>query len=165
MLSADEVLPARLNDLRGLSLLLPRTGYGTTFLVTDAGDVETAVWLDEGEKAYTFFNAEEGSAWKGAAISGLQIQLDEGSLFDPYHELAPLGALIREGTTLCIAARSPVPSVTGSYLLPLIVDLPSGAPGVRLGFTRWQLTLGRKSRLRTVWSIDLGTPGMRSASP
>lgn len=156
MLSPSEVLPARLSDASGLALLLPRTGYEAVFLAVPFESGHIAVRLEGGDKAFTSFSTEEGAAWRGALVRDLEVGVDEGSLFDPDQELAPLGSLIREGTSLAMATRPPMASVIGRYLLPLLHNLPMGSPGVRLGFRKWQLTRGQGTDRRVMRAFELG---------
>lgn len=154
MFSPDLIVPARLDEATGLSLLLPRSSYEFTFLIAQSDDGHIAIIIDDNEKAFTSFRVEDGNAWKGALLSNLHIEVDEQSLVDPDQQLIPLGTLVREGSSLWIAARPPVASVIGRYLLPLSRDLPVGSPGIRLGFRRWQLVLGDGDDRRVVRSFS-----------
>jgi len=88
---------------KGLTLILPRRSSDEPVLVTGAPGEKLAVYL--GQHKFSACPCGDSDGWKGLVITGVSIELDETSLFDPDQEDAPLGALVREGTGLNIIAK------------------------------------------------------------
>src|SRR5258708_4914094 len=117
MLLPQEFSVGHVGDATGLTLVLPRSQAEQTLIVVVENEIATAIFLD-GQHAFSTFNCTNNTSWKGVLVPHFSIELDEGSLFDP-DDRAPLGSLIRSGSTLAIVGKHNE-GFRGAFRLPLV---------------------------------------------
>lgn len=121
--------------------MLPIGTYGQTVLVGGTADKRVAVFI-EGSTAFRFFKYETNDNFDGLIVPGIELELDETSVFHDSYVDAPLGTLVRQGAELCIVAYGEHTFGRGMRV-PLVANLPSLQERRSAGFTRWQLTVGQ----------------------
>ncbi|HWT31305.1 MAG TPA: hypothetical protein VN240_09810 [Propylenella sp.] len=143
--------------------MLPRTRHEEPILITDAAGEKIAVYL--GQHKYSACVCGDSDGWKGLLVSGVSIELDEASLFDPDCDDAPLGAVVREGTSLNIIAK-----IRDNYGFdrPQRVGLVAGLPACRdrtsAGFRTWQVVLGEGEDKQVLFRVEIATAAARAAA-
>lgn len=137
-----------------LTLMLGRRSDDEAILITGALGEKIAIYLRQHK--YHACPCGDSVAWKGLLVPGVSIELDETSLFDAGHEVAPLGSVVREGTGLQIMAKIK----DGHYLdreqpVTLVNRLRQCRDRTSAGFRKWQIVLGEGEQKRVLLAIDV----------
>ncbi|MCG8448335.1 MAG: hypothetical protein MI725_01990 [Pirellulales bacterium] len=148
MLRPDEFTCGSIAEAVPPSLVLPRTKYEHALLIGELDGRVNAVFLDAN---FEYFAIEEGSDWAGLIVGNINLEVDESALFDPNDGTGSVGALLRRGEELCLLAssarRRPDP-------VTLLGGLPRLPPNERVGFYKWQITLGEGLDRRLLKPVD-----------
>jgi hypothetical protein len=91
-------------------------------------------------------------------IPNVGIEVDPSSVFDPNSHDAPLGAIVRRGTELGIAAKLEGQSFYSGQVVPLVSGLFEARDGHAVGFRRWAITVGVDENRRSLFEVDLTKP-------
>jgi hypothetical protein len=143
MLSPHEFSVGCISDSTGLTLVLPRGSYETSFIVIATVEPKIAVVL-EGDHRFLSFECNDNTSWKGLVIPNVSIEIDETSVVD----IAPPGALVRSGTTLAIKAKWD--GRIGNRTVPIVGELTPCRDDMAAGFTRWRVVIGSRRELMTI---------------
>lgn len=158
MLAAGEFVVGTLADAVPGTLVLPRSKYESTFLIGER-DGPIAMFLDGGHQ-FASFPSKDANNWKGVLIPGIELLVDQTSLFNPDEERVPLGLAVRGGTYLAITAKS---ADQYGFREPIRIslrdDLPKSSSEVKAGFLHWQLVLGSGQERRVLFEMDLRDNG------
>jgi hypothetical protein len=153
MLSPLEFGVGTLADAHPLSLILPRTQYEQPILIGSVDGKPTAVFIGD-QHEYGSFPCENNTSWKGLLITGIAVEVDESTAFNPEVHSAPRGALVRQDSTLAIASTGE--RFMGQMLSVILVeDLIPTSRGTTAGFLRWQIVIGQGNEKRVLKVIDL----------
>jgi hypothetical protein len=140
-------------EAEGLTLILPRTKYDEPILIADASGEKVAIYL--GKHKYDACPCGDSHGWNGLLIPGVSIELDETSLFDPNHDDALLGMVVREGTGLNIIAKIiDNHHIQRAQPITIVADLPPCRERQSAGFTKWQIVLGVGEEKKVLFRVD-----------
>ncbi|MEA2999556.1 MAG: hypothetical protein QOK17_1389 [Sphingomonadales bacterium] len=143
-------------DANGLTMMLPRRSSDEPILITFAGGEKVAVYL--GQHKYNACPCGDSEARKGLLIAGVEIEVDEGSLFDPEYEDAPPGSVVRADAGLSIVARmADNHNLTRLQPVALVSGLSPCRERSSAGFRKWQVVLGDAEEKRVLFAVDLTT--------
>ena len=157
MLKPHEFSVGALDEAVRLTLVLPRKKYEELMLVSVNADQKHAIFLS-GTYRFRTFECSRNTDWKGLLVSGVNIEVDETSLFDPAEESAVNGAIIRSGASVSIRAMPEQMTVPRSILIPLQEGLPPLQSGMSVGFRRWTINLGAGRDRRELLKVATGEP-------
>jgi hypothetical protein len=145
MLSPNEFSVGYLDDATGLTLVLRDTTRGTSFIIAPTTQSMIAVALD-GDHCFSSFDCRGNTSWEGLVIPNVAIEVDETSIIDD----APVGILVRTGTTLAIKTRM---DRLGTQLMPLLGNLTPCHEGLQAAFSRWRVVIGDGFSKRELMAI------------
>jgi hypothetical protein len=148
MLSAHEFSVGHVSDATaGLTLVLPRRQHDIAFLVAGSDTSKIAVAL-EGDHRFLSFECSGNTSWSGMIIPNVTVEVDETSVTDS----APLGVLIRTGTTLAIKTKQD--GGMGNQNVPVATDLIPCADSLIARFSRWRVVIGDGISKRELKAIN-----------
>jgi hypothetical protein len=148
MLSPHEFSVGCISDATGLTLVLPRGNYETSFIVNAAVEPKIAVVL-EGDHRFLSFECSDNTSWKGLIVPNILIEVDETSVVDT----VPLGAVVRSGTTLAIRVKWD--GGMGNRTVPLITELTPCRDDLAAAFTRWSIIIGEGLSRRELMAVEI----------
>jgi hypothetical protein len=151
MLRANEFVVGTLENAEPLSLMLPQSKYGRTFLIGRIEEAPGAVLLDTRNEFVAFPCAGAGN-WRGLLIPHIRIEIDQASMFEPDFRLAP-GALMRLDTRLIVGAKSDRHIGLGTQVV-LESGLAPTHEGSSAAFSRWSIVIGKGQDRRVLRSVD-----------
>lgn len=151
MLAPEEFTAGSVASAPVGSLILPRTKHEETIIVGLAGEIPTAVFLS-GQFKFSCHPTSKLQNWSGLVVPSVRIEVDQETAFDPEYGRS-LGAAVRESTLLDVYAKSER-SVGRFDVVSLVSGLPD-AINERVGFTKWQVVLGRGPDKRTLCQIEV----------
>lgn len=154
MLAASEFSVGTIGEAAPLTLILPRREYEPIALIgCAAGDESPAVFFLDDRNMFKWFKCAENQHWSGIQIPGVQIEVDETSVFDPDHNWPKPGCVVRQSTQLvAVAESSSFYSSRGTEAVVLVEDLAPSSQ--RAAFSRWQISLGRDALKRILHIVD-----------
>jgi len=156
MLAPHEFIVGPISVAAGMTLVLPRSKYETTMLITAATEIATAVVLD-GEFRFASLHSTGNTNWAGILVPNVSLEIDETSVIDPASGRPP-GTLIRKQTQLFIVTQDR-PGAR-SIFVPLVAGLPPCHENESAGFARWRLMIGEGLARRQLKTVDImETPG------
>jgi hypothetical protein len=136
MLSPHEFSIGHLSDATaGLTLVLPRGQHDIAFLIAGSDTSKIAVAL-EGDHRFLSFDCSGNTSRSGVVIPNVTVEVDETSVTDS----APLGVLVRAGTTLAIKTKQH--GGMGNQTVPVAADLTPCADTLIARFSRWRVVIG-----------------------
>ena len=148
MLSPHEFSIGHLNDATArLTLVLPRGQHDIAFFIAGSDTSKIAVAL-EGDHRFLSFNCSGNTSWSGVVIPNVTVEVDETSVTD----LAPLGVLVRAGTTLAIKTKRD--GGMGNQTVPIATDLTPCADTLMARFSRWRVVIGEGLSKRELKAIE-----------
>lgn len=153
MISTNEFHIAVASACSPLSLILPASSEDGAMLVGKSTEGKTAILFLTGPYKFSWHFSEGAHYWSGLVFFPVRIEMDETSTFSPQSVQAPMGSLIREGTSLI--ARAKPPEARGRNIVILEEALPP-TEELSVGFTRWQVVLGHGTDKRVL--IKVGQP-------
>jgi hypothetical protein len=151
MLAPDEFTVGSIETATPLTLMLPRQERERTILIGEFQGAPVAVFLS-GDYKFHFFETKGAARWKGLIIPNVRIEVDETSLSDASYTSAPLGSLVRTGTTLGLRVRR-----EGGFDDGAIADLHSNLPSAgseEASFSKWQIVVGTGADKRALWKYN-----------
>ena len=157
MLKPSECLAGPVSLARGMTLVIPRSGYEQLVLIVDSEDKTHMVALDkEGRMPFMSFECEGNDRWAGLHIPGVSIELDESALTDIDGYYAPAGSMVRkdDGLSICVSPNGQAFGRAG-ILLPILTGLPPCAERSSACFLRWQIVLGDGDAKRVLHVVDV----------
>lgn len=154
MLSLNEFSAGQLKDVKELSLLLPRDQYEDTFLLAPYEGKINALVLD-GPHKYMSFDAATNTHYSGFIIPGVEIRVDEASVFNADNQQPTFGALIRKASQAFIVAQMHNQGFRETVRVPFMTELPSLSDSVSVGFYRWSVTIGAGHERRDLIKVDV----------
>jgi hypothetical protein len=157
MLLPDEFSVGHLGDAAPLTLMLPRSKYEYHLLIGGSPGKPIAIFLSEAHK-FGAFQSAGNEAHKGMLIPNVRIEVDPSSTFDPNSHDVVLGAIVRRGTNLGLAAKLAGQGLYSIEVVPLVSDLLEARDGYAVGFRRWAITLGADESRRSLFEVDLSKP-------
>jgi hypothetical protein len=152
MLSPHECSVGYISDAVGLTLILPRGGYENSFIVVATAESKFAIVLG-GEHRFRSFECSNNMSWAGLVIPNVAIEIDETSIVNAGPGSAPLGALVRAGTTLAIATKSD--DRMGNHTVPVLTGLTPCRDDLAAGFKRWRVVIGEEQSKRELKMIEV----------
>jgi hypothetical protein len=155
MLSPQEFGAGTLSEAQPLALVLPRDKYESMFIVGWVGEESVAVFLSEQWK-FRAFACGQNTDHGGLIVPGVDIEVDETSLFKIDRFYAPLGGVVRLDDGLFLGIQLEGQMGRGGSGLRLVSGLPPFKGQV--GFTKWSVTVGRGQGKRTLYEIDAANP-------
>jgi len=159
MLSVDEFTIGSLDEAEPLSLMLPRTKYEERILIGRAGQKRVALFLGPKDAFYAF-EYDTNNNYSALIITGVTIEVDEATVFDPDFNNFPAGSLIRQGTSLCVQAVIDN-RLQRTRTMPLIEGLAALPEQYSAGFLRWHIVLGQGIEKRVLQTIDVAPQASR----
>jgi hypothetical protein len=120
--------------------MLPRTRYEYACLIVPGEGAAIAVVLD-GQYQFHSLPTADNTAWKGAIIPNVAIELDHKSLFDAEGTYPPAGSMLRRGSELLLVARTER-GLRTTAAINVLKDLPPSRDTLATGFLCWQIVLG-----------------------
>lgn len=152
MLAASEFSVGTIGDATPLTLILPRKDYEPIALVGRATkNGNPAVFFLDDRDRFKWFECTENQHWSGIQIPGVQIEVDETSVFDPEHKWPKPGCVVRQSTQLVAIAESSTFYLSrGTDAVVLVEDLAPSSQ--KAAFSRWQISLGEGNQKR-IWHI------------
>jgi len=136
-----------------LTLLLPRSGYEQTSLMGEVGDQRYGIVLDGELQGQAFLHKPE-NPWEGVLVPGVEIEVDEKTAFDPRAGVE-LGALVREETSLAIAAAAGHSFRTGMVMkVVLVKNLPALPAREGVAFRKWRIVIGQGVDKRELLAVS-----------
>lgn len=147
---ADQVHFGNAGEAPPMSLIIDTVNANT--LLTIAAHV---VFL-EGEWRGDAAEARKVEHFSGALITGLTVEVDHSSAFDPAQNArSPLLSLVRRDTALFVEGLQRERGAFGDrhILCPIVEELPKCPVGAA-GFTRWRLVLGKGVDRVVVHEVD-----------
>ena len=158
MLRPEATNVGRLCDATELTLILPHGENDEIMLVTLEGDAAQAVFL-RGPYANSAFGCADNDSWGGLMITGIRVELDPTSLFDPNRASIPLGSMIRHGDRLSLVVNTKEQrGFTNQVRLPIMSGLPPTAERAQAGFRNWRLVVGEGYDKQTVYEAVPAQP-------
>lgn len=151
MLRASEFVMGTLEDAEPMSLMLPQSKYGGTFLTGRIENQTGAILLDRGQE-FVAFACAGAAAWRGILIPNVRIEIDETSFFEPDFRLMP-GALMRLDTRLIVGGKNDRNLGLGTQVV-LESGLPPTRDGNSAAFSRWSIVIGEGQDKRVLQNID-----------
>jgi hypothetical protein len=152
MLSTSEYTCGQIAEASPPAIIFPRTEHEQILILGTMSDRKIAVFIGDNYR-FECFDYDSGSNWAGLIIDKISIEVDEGTIFDPNETSAPLGALLREKTYLCMRAK--FDRSMGGAKICLVDNLPKITEGYSVGFLKWQVVIGQASEKRVLATIDL----------
>lgn len=152
MLTTSDFSAGSLSTAKPLSMLLPRVTHEQCALIAGPQSDPVAVALDS-SGAFRHFKCLTNTSWEGLIVSGLRVEVDEGSVFNPAYEHAKPGSVIRRAGELVLRVASNT-FEDRNFFVALESDLPALLDGAEVGFRRWQLVLGTGIEKRVLRVID-----------
>ncbi|QZD86121.1 hypothetical protein [Qipengyuania psychrotolerans] len=130
-----------LSKVEGLAIVIPSGKYDQTFLVADA-DPTVAILLD-GPHAFNAFQSSLAENWKGAVVEGVDIYVDQSSIYSVSSDGVKLGSIVISGDQPNLVANIKEGPWTSVELVPLrrSHNSTAGAHSEKVGFTSWQAIL------------------------
>lgn len=153
MLSPGELSTGSLADAQPLCLILPRTRYEHGCLIVPGAGEAMAIVLD-GQHQFHGFTSADNTAWKGAIIPNVAVELDHEAMFDVEGTYPPAGAMVRKGSELLVVARSDH-GLRSTVRISVQKDLPPSRDAMATGFLRWQIVLGEGLAKRVLKIIEV----------
>jgi hypothetical protein len=152
-LMPDEIWVGSTSSVSELAIVLPRREHEETLLISQEGDTSWTTFLDPGRHQYHSFQISNGGGGrKGLIVTGIKIELDQTSIFDPNREFK-LGSMIRDKDRLSILAVDR--SFNDERKIQILGGLRSCDDEESAGYTKWRIVLGEGDRQRVLCEIDL----------
>jgi hypothetical protein len=152
----NEIWVGAISSLSEVALVLPRSSYEDTLLVTKEGDSCWATFLNPSSYQYHSFEIlGDESDRKGLIVPDIKIELDQSSICDNSNNFK-MGSMIRESDKLSIVTRSSRP-YGSSYgrRIQILNNLKNCDERESAGYKKWRVILGEGERKRVLWDVDL----------
>lgn len=140
---------------QGLSLLLPRSQYDLPILVAAGEKGKVGIFLNDPSNVDAIEWTEDDHQYFGILIPGVSIELDSSGIFDPRSGTAPLGSMIRVGTSLQVIAGFSGDRIGRRQRFMLLSDLPPSAEHESAGFRKWRVVIGSGDDKRELLKMDI----------
>ena len=158
MLKPSECFAAPISAATATTLVLPRYEFDYCGLIVMRDEVPFSICLNDvrGMPRFTAFNCNDNYHWRGLHIPGVEVELDETSLYNVDGFGAPLGSMTRQADKLMISVSLSDQYQRQPRVIPIFESLPPCAPNETACFMKWQIVLGDGENKRILHEVNVG---------
>lgn len=142
---------SKLSDAQGPALFTP-LDRPEDLMFVGTSDTPYAVFLG-GKYAGECFQLKLSENWEGMLIEQVRIEVDPNSAYSPDTDGKKALTIIRRGDAVGIMATLKERGGFAQKVTVLASDAPEDVSALRLGFTRWRISIGDGGDRVTLWEI------------